>query len=252
MTQLKGKTALVTGAAQGMGLAFAQALAEAGARVVLTDVQDAAVKTAAAQLKERGLATEGHALDVSDAAAWARVVKAVGTVNVLVNNAGVALPGSIEDCTPEDWTKTLTINATGPFLGCQAVIPGMKAAGGGSIINIASIFGLVGEAWAVAYCASKGAITQLTKSAAVQLAADGIRVNSVHPGFVATPMVAQAMASMPAEAAEAYGARTVGLVPMGRMAESDDLVGAVLFLAGDASRFMTGAQMVVDGGFVAR
>lgn len=252
MTKLQHKTALVTGAAQGMGLAFAEALAEAGARVILTDVQGEAVQAAAAKLKERGLAAEGHALNVTDATAWAQVVGAVGPIHVLVNNAGVALAGSVEDCALDVWRKTLEINVTGPFLGCQAVIPGMKAAGGGSIINIASIFGLVGEPDAVAYCTSKGAITQFTRSSALKLAGCGIRVNSVHPGFVATPMVAQAMASMPPEMAEAYAARTVGLVPMGRIAESADLVGAVLFLAGDESRFMTGAQMVIDGGFVAR
>lgn len=254
--KLAGKTALVTGAAQGMGLAFAQALAAEGAHVVLTDVQADAVRAEAAKLNAQGLSAESHALDVTKAEAWADVVAAVGrggrTVNVLVNNAGVALPGSIEDCTPEVWNKTLAINATGPFFGCQAVIPGMKAAGGGSIINIASIFGLVGEPWAVAYCASKGAATQLTRSAAVQLAPAGIRVNSVHPGFVATPMVAQAMTSLPPEIAEAYGARTVGQVPLGRIAEPSDLTGAVVFLASDDSRYMTGAQMVIDGGFIAR
>jgi 3(or 17)beta-hydroxysteroid dehydrogenase len=253
---LQGKTALVTGAAQGMGLAFAQALAKAGAHVVLTDVQADGVRAEAAKLNEQGLSAQSHALDVSSAAAWSDVIGVIAragrTVNVLVNNAGVALPGSIEDCSIDVWRKTLEVNATGPFLGTQAVLAGMKAAGGGSIINIASIFGLVGEPWAVAYCASKGAVTQLTRSAAVQLAPSGIRVNSVHPGFVATPMVAQAMSSLPPDVAEAYGARTVGQVPMGRIAEPDDLVGAVMFLASDDSRYMTGAQMVIDGGFVAR
>ncbi len=250
--KLNGKTALVTGAAQGMGLAFAEILAEAGARVVLTDVQGDVVRGEARRLAESGLSAEGYALDVSDAAAWADVVGAVGTVDVLVNNAGIALPGSIEDCTAQDWRRTMEINALGPFLGCQAVIPGMKAAGNGSIINVASIYGLVGEPWALAYSASKGAVTQLTRSAAIQLAPSGIRVNSVHPGFVATPMVAQAMSSMPDDMAQAYAARTVGLVPMGRMAEPSDLAGVVLFLASDGSRYMTGAQLVVDGGFIAR
>jgi 3(or 17)beta-hydroxysteroid dehydrogenase len=237
---LQGKTALVTGAAQGMGLAFAQALAQAGAHVVLTDVQADMARAEAVKLNEQGLSAESHALDVCKAEAWAEVVGAVGragrTVDVLVNNAGVALPGSIEDCTPEVWRKTLDINATGPFLGCQAVIPGMKAKGGGSIINIASMFGLVGEPGAMAYCASKGAATQLTRAAAAQLAPAGIRVNSVHPGFIATPMGAQSMTSVPPETAEADAARTIGQTPLGCIAEPADLVSAVMFLASDDSR----------------
>ncbi len=254
--RLKGKTALVTGAAQGMGLAFSQLMAAEGAHVIMTDVLVDLVRAEAAKLVAQGLSAEGQALDVSKPDAWADVVgtasRAGRTVNVLVNNAGVAWPGSIEDCTHDVWRKTLDINTSGPFYGCQAVIPGMKAAGGGSIINISSIFGLVGEPWAVAYCASKGAVTQLTRSAAVQLAPAGIRVNSVHPGFVLTPLVVSATAAMPADMAEAYGARTVGQVPMGRIGEPNDLAGVVLFLASDESRYMTGAQLVVDGGFTAR
>lgn len=253
---LQGKTALVTGAAQGMGLAFAEILAEAGAHVILTDIQAEAVAAQATCLAQRGLSVQGHTLDVASAEAWGTLVKMLAredrTVDVLVNNAGIATGGSIEDCTRQAWQRAMEINAMGPFLGCQAVIPGMKAAGGGSIINISSIFGLVGEPWAVAYCASKGAVTQLTRSAAVQLAQYGIRVNSIHPGFVETPMVTQAMERMPAEYAQQYHARTVGQVPAGRIAEPADLAGAVLFLASDASRYMTGTQMVIDGGFVAR
>ncbi|MEJ8855126.1 glucose 1-dehydrogenase [Variovorax robiniae] len=253
---LEGKTALVTGAAQGMGLAFAEALAEAGAHVALTDVLAEEVGVQAARLAARGLSVQSHALDVTNKAAWAEVMDALAaagrSVDVLVNNAGIAVPGSIEECSVDTWRRTMDINALGPLLGCQAVIPGMKTKGGGSIINISSIFGLVGEPRVVAYCASKGAVTQLTRSAAVQLAPYGIRVNSVHPGFVATPMVLGAMKRAPAAIAQEYEARTVGQTPIGRMAEPEDVAGAVVFLASDASRYMTAGQMVIDGGFIAR
>lgn len=255
MNRLEGKVAVVTGAASGLGLAFSRAFAAEGATVVMTDVSAEAGEKAASEI---GSAASFIKLDVAQEDDWDALAEDVrsrhGWLDVLVNNAGVGLGGSVEDCTNEVWNITLAVNATGVFLGCRTMLPLLKKSKSGSIINISSIFGIVGDQATVAYSASKGAVRAMTKSAALHCATlnPPVRVNSVHPGFAMTPMVEKAAGAMPPEMAEQYMARTVGLVPLGRIGEPDDLAGVVVFLASDEARYVTGAEYVVDGGFTAR
>lgn len=255
---LFGKTALVTGAAMGLGLAFAKALAKQGASVVLADIQSEAGKAEVEKLKQAGNEAHFIKLDVSNEDNWQSAIKdtraAFGGLDILINNAGIAAGGTVVDTDLADWNRALNVNLTGVFLGCKHGIPLIAENDGGSVINISSVFGIVSDQMAFAYSASKGGVRSLTKSAALYCAdADnGVRVNSIHPGFVQTPMVLNAVSAIPSEIAEPYMARTVGLVPLGRIAEPEDLVGAVLFLASDGSRFMTGSEVTVDGGFTAR
>jgi 3(or 17)beta-hydroxysteroid dehydrogenase len=257
MSRLQGKIALVTGAAMGMGQAFANAMAAEGATVILADINEEAGAQAAAEITASGGRAEFVELDVTSEAGWKAVAEAVGSrhgrLDVLVNNAGIAAAGSVEDCELDAFNRTMSINVTGVFLGCKLMLPLLKRSKGGSIINISSIFGMVGDEAAVAYNASKGAVRTLTKSAALHCATlePKVRVNSVHPGFVETPMVANAVASLPEDYAAEYMARTVGRVPLGRIGQPDDLAGIVLFLAADESRYCTGSEFVVDGGFTA-
>jgi NAD(P)-dependent dehydrogenase (short-subunit alcohol dehydrogenase family) len=258
MSRLEGKIALVTGAAMGMGQAFATAMAAEGATVILADINTGAGEQAAAEISASGGSAEFVELDVTSETGWKAVAEAVGSrhgrLDVLVNNAGIGAAGSVEDCELDAFNRTMNINVTGVFLGCKLMLPLLKQSDGGSIINISSIFGMVGDEAAVAYNASKGAVRMLTKSAALHCAKlePRVRVNSVHPGFVETPMVANAVASLPEDYAAEYMARTVGLVPLGRIGQPGDLAGIVLFLAADESRYCTGSEFVVDGGFTAR
>jgi 3(or 17)beta-hydroxysteroid dehydrogenase len=225
---------------------------------VLADLNVEAGQRATAEIVAAGGRAEFVELDVSSEAAWAAAAATLeakyGRLDVLVNNAGYAAAGSVEDCELDTWNRTMQVNVTGVFLGCKTMLPLLKRSAAGSIINISSIFGMVGDQAAIAYNASKGAVRMLTKSAALHCAGldPQIRVNSVHPGFVETPMVANAVASLPEDIATDYMARTVGLVPLGRIAQPSDLVGMVLFLASDDSRYCTGSEFVVDGGFTAR
>jgi NAD(P)-dependent dehydrogenase (short-subunit alcohol dehydrogenase family) len=253
--RLEGKVAVITGAASGIGLAFAKAFAAEGATVHLTDVSAEAGEKAAAEI---GHGAAFARLDVTNQGDWDSLAAAIdskhGRLDVLVNNAGLGLSGSVEDCTNDAWNATLAVNVTGVFLGCRTMMPLLKKSKGASIINVSSIFGIVGDQFTVAYSASKGAVRALTKSAALHCAGMNppVRVNSVHPGFVMTPMVEKAVAELPAEIAEQYMARTVGLVPLGRIAEPEELTGVAVFLASDEARYVTGAEYVVDGGFTAR
>lgn len=255
---LEGKVALVTGGARGLGLAFATAMAESGAAVVLADVLEAEGKAAAGKLADEGYAASFLALDVSSEAAWSEAIQTVkrqhGRLDILVNNAGVAGGGTVLDTTMEDWNRTIAINLTGVFLGCKHGIPLIAESGGGSVINISSIFGQVSDWLVFAYSASKGGVRSLTKSAALMCAEvkNNVRVNSVHPGFVHTPMVDNAVAATPPEVGDPYMERTVGQTPLGRIGVPQDLAGAIVFLASDASQFMTGSEVTVDGGFTAR
>jgi NAD(P)-dependent dehydrogenase (short-subunit alcohol dehydrogenase family) len=255
VNRLEGKVALITGAASGIGLAFARAFAAEGATVYLTDVSAEAGEKAVAEI---GRGAAFARLDVTKQGDWdalaAKVTSQHGRLDVLVNNAGVGLGGSIEDCTDEVWNTSLAVNLTGVFRGCRTLMPLLKKSSGASIINVSSIFGMVGDQFTVAYSASKGAVRALTKSAALHCAGmdPPVRVNSVHPGFVMTPMVEKAVGGLPADAAEQYMARTVGLVPLGRIAQPEELAGVAVFLASDEARYVTGAEYVVDGGFTAR
>lgn len=238
MTRLDGRVALVSGGARGLGAAYVRALHGCGAHVVIGDLLDDEGTALADELGERALFVH---LDVTSEEDWAGAVSAavgLGGVDVLVNNAGIANAGRVERYGREQWDAVIAVNLTGTYLGVRAVVPVMKAARRGSIVNISSVEGMRGDAGLHGYVASKFGVRGLTKSLAVELGADGIRVNSVHPGFVLTPMT---------ERLDVTRQR----IPLGRPAVPDDVVGAVLFLAGDASAYVTGTELVVDGGMIA-
>jgi 3(or 17)beta-hydroxysteroid dehydrogenase len=200
--------------------------------------------------------TSFHALDVTDEVGWARLVeetvRAFGRLDILVNAAGIGIIGDIEHVTLADWRLTNAVNSEGTFLGCQAAIRAMKETGGGSLINLSSVAGLVGDADTPAYCASKGAVRLLTKSVALHCGRRGygIRCNSVHPSFIDTPMVEALIAS--AKDPVAAREKLAHANPLRRIGEVDDVAHLVVFLASDESKFITGAELVVDGGLTAR
>jgi NAD(P)-dependent dehydrogenase (short-subunit alcohol dehydrogenase family) len=260
MKRVKDKVCVVTGAARGLGLAAAEALLAEGARVMLTDVDAAEGEAQAARLREAGFEARFMPQDVTDAAQWTQVLDATqaafGALDVLVNNAGVAALADVEHATAEHWRRTLAVNLDGVYLGTQAAIERMKPSSGGrggSIVNIASIEGLIGEPLIPAYNASKGGVRLFSKSAAIHCARAGygIRINCVCPGFAETQMVSGAVGRLPPEDAQAFVARTLARIPMGRFARPEEIAQAVLFLASDESSYMTGADLVVDGGMTA-
>jgi NAD(P)-dependent dehydrogenase (short-subunit alcohol dehydrogenase family) len=253
-TRLGGKVALVTGAASGIGAATARLFAREGARaVVVADVSEAGGRAVAAEIEAAG----GHAvfqrLDVTQEAEWVEVVRAVvqryGRLHVLVNNAGrggaIGRP-ALERTTEEAWDALFAVNAKGVFLGTKHVIPAMRDSGGGAIVNVVSIYGLVGSRYGTAYHASKGAARMLTRVSAVQYAPQGIRINGVYPGFVETPMTADLHAQPGVR--EERTAQT----PLGRLAVPEDIAPGILYLASDEASFVTGAELVIDGGMTAQ
>jgi len=251
VNRLSGKVAIVTGAAGGMGAAEARLFAEEGATVVVADVQDEAGAEVARQINDSGGSARYVSLDVSSEAGWTGIIRdtvqADGCLDVLVNNAGVG-GGDAEmvDFTTQDWDRVIAVNATGVFLGTKHAALAMRRSGGGSIINISSIYGLVGAGSGAAYPASKGAVRSFTKAAAVQLAPDNIRVNSVHPGFIDTPQTGWMMADP--DIVRTLQDRT----PLGRIATPEDIAWGVLYLATDESSYMTGSEFVIDGGITAQ
>ena len=256
MNRMKGKVALVTGAAKGLGAATAAMLAREGARVVMTDVDEKAGREAAERSGRDGAEVVFAKHDVSREDDWQRVmdetVHRFGQLDALVNNAGVALGKDVEHTTLEGWRWLMSINLDGVFLGTRFAIEVMKSARRGSIINLSSIEGLVGDPNLAAYNASKGGVRLFTKSAALHCAKSGynIRVNSVHPGYIVTPMVeGYAQASGDAEAATRA---LEALHPLGHLGEPDDIAYGILYLASDESKFMTGAELVIDGGYTAQ
>jgi len=248
--RLENKVALISGGARGMGAAEARLFASEGAKVVIGDVLDEEGRQTEAEINETGGECLFVRLDVTSENNWQEIVAATvarfGKLDILVNNAGIARPGTVEETTSELWETIMDINAKGVFLGTRAAIPEMRKAGGGSIINISSIYGLVGSGGSTAYPASKGAVRLLTKSTAIQYAGEGIRANSVHPGYISTPMT------------EAIGVdpdrnqRILASTPLGRWGEPEDVAYGVLFLASDESSFMTGSELVIDGGWTAQ
>jgi NAD(P)-dependent dehydrogenase (short-subunit alcohol dehydrogenase family) len=253
---MQGKVALVTGAGSGIGEACATRLAQEGARVVVADIDAAAARRVAALITAAGGQAEAAPQDVTDEARWRELLDDIlrrhGALDVLVNNAGIALTGTAEDTTLADWRRTQEVNLDAVFLGTREAIRVMKGHGG-SIVNISSIEGMVGEPIAAAYNASKGGVRIFTKSAALHCAAQGyrIRVNSVHPGFIQTPMVDKGFAQLPSAEAEAARARIVSEIPLGEFGNPLDVANGVLFLACEESRYMTGAELVIDGGYTA-
>jgi len=252
--RVAGKVALVTGGASGLGQASAERLAEEGALVVLSDVNVEGGMRVAEAIAATGAAASFVEQDTTSEDGWdatvAEVLSRHGKLDVLFNNAGVGrLDGSfIDGMSMEIWRKTLAVNLDGVFLGLRAAIRAMKRGEGGSIINTSSIYGIVGALGAAAYNASKGGVRTLTKAAALECARDGsgIRVNSVHPGHIETPMIA------PRVETEELRAALTAMYPVGHLGEPLDIANAVLFLASDESKFMTGAELVVDGGFTAQ
>jgi 3alpha(or 20beta)-hydroxysteroid dehydrogenase len=233
--RLLGKRALVTGAAAGIGAATARRLVEEGAEVILADVAADAAQALAAELGARF-----ELLDVRAASAWAGVVDRSGGLDVLVNNAGIVELGGVTEMDEASFRRLLDVNAVGVFLGMQAVVPSMRDRGGGSIVNISSVAGLVGNPHSIGYAASKWAVRGMTKSAAVDLAPARIRVNSVHPGVIRTAMSASVDPS-----------KTSGGAPLGRLGEPIEVANLIVYLASDESSFTTGAEHVIDGGTTA-
>ena len=250
MGRLDGKVAIVSGGARGQGAAEARLFANEGASVVFGDILDEEGMKVEAEIRELGGEVTYIHLDVRVSEDWRKAVELAeskyGKLNVLVNNAGITLGTmGIEEMSEDQWDQMMDVNVKGVFLGTKQAIPAMRQAGGGSIINISSTAGLVGIGRTAAYTASKGAVRLFTKATAIQHAKDGIRCNSVHPGPVNTPFLEE-MLNNP----EALAAR-LARVPLGRLAEPDDIAYGVLFLASDESSFMTGSELVIDGGTTA-
>jgi 3(or 17)beta-hydroxysteroid dehydrogenase len=257
MGRVAGKVAIVTGAASGIGKAACFLLSKEGASVAATDIDDANGRLVAEELVSRGRRAIFIKHDVSREDDWTRVVENVmqwssGKLDVLVNNAGVILAKNVEELELEDWRWLMSINLDGVFLGTKKAIETMKSRGGGSIINISSVQGIVGAANFAAYNASKGGVRLLTKSVALHCGNAGynIRVNSIHPSYTDTPMMRE---SMRREGSfEAAKKRADELHPIGRIGNVDDVAWAILYLASDESKFMTGSELVIDGGFTAQ
>ena len=248
--RLAGKVALVSGAASGMGQSEATIFAREGAKVVVADILEAEGKQVADKIAAGGGQARFVKLDVTSEAEWDAAVKAAvdafGKLDVLVNNAGISGTYDTDMLSSAAWDKVMAVNAKGVFLGMKAAIPLMKKAGGGAIVNISSISGFVGQDGVhMAYNASKGAVRIMTKTAAVQLAGDGIRVNSVHPGFM-PPMRTSKTSADPT-----WRAKMLGAVPMKREGRVEEVAHAVLFLASDEASYITGTELVVDGGYLA-
>lgn len=256
MMGLKNKVVIVTGAARGIGRATVAAFARAGAIVVATDILNDELAALVEELKQAGGQVEGVYQDVTEAEEWPRLMADVvarhGGVDVLVNNAGIAIIGSIETQTLQDWRLTSRVNVESVFLGTQAAIATMKNRGG-AIINVASVAGNVGEPRLSAYNASKGAVKLLTINAALHCAQHGypVRINSVHPGYTDTPLVTAAIGSMPKEDGDSYAAEILSHIPVGRLARPEEIAGPILFLASDLASYMTGSGLIVDGGYTA-
>jgi len=248
VNRLANKTAIITGAARGMGAATARLFVAEGARVLLSDVLDAEGEALASELGERACFRH-H--DVADEGGWQQVVRAAlerfGAIDILVNNAGVLLMRGIFDITRAEFDRVLAINLTGTFLGIQAVAPRLIERGGGAIVNISSIDGMKGSNATAAYSASKWGVRGLTKVAAMELGPRGVRVNSVHPGGISTPMTTRAGASPEVQAATNRFYKTV---PLGRIGQAEEVAHVTLFLASDDASYVCGAEIVVDGGMI--
>ena len=255
MDRLRGKVAIVTGAALGLGLATGTRIAEEGASVALLDLHDDAGRLLASNLQARGFAARYWHCDVSQEAEVARVfeevVVAFGRLDVLVNNAGVAGANRPTDqLTEAEWDFVQAVNVKGVFFGTKHAIAHMRRAGGGSIINLSSIYGLVGAADVPPCHASKGAVRLMTKNDALTFAPDKIRVNSIHPGFIWTPMV-EGYLSEQGDVVEGRKAADA-LHPLGHIGEPDDIAWGAVYLASDEAKFVTGSELVIDGGYTAR
>lgn len=250
MQRLPGRVAIVTGAASGIGAATAHRLANEGAQVVLTDINEEACSDVAKTLAEHGAQVLALRHDVANMDDWQRVIDTVieqfARLDILVNNAGMGDILDIEQSTLEEWDHTIAVNQTSIFLGMKLAGPHLKASGHGCVINISSIFGISGGfGTSPAYHAAKGAVRTLTKNVALLWAQQGVRVNSVHPGFIDTPILDSVRGTE-------FEKVMIDLTPMGRIGRPEEIAAAVAYLASDDASFVTGCELAVDGGFLAR
>ena len=247
--RLEGKVALISGGARGMGATEARLFASEGARVILGDILEEHGQQVQAEVAESGGEAVFVRLDVTVESDWRRAVDTAvqrfGKLDILVNNAGIFDRSTVQSQTIESWDRVMGINAKGVFLGTKAAIPAMRDTGGGSIVNISSVAGLTGSIQATSYNTSKGAVRILTKSTAIQCASDGIRCNSVHPGPIETMMLGEVFPN------PELRTQREAVIPMGRFGSIEDVAKGVLFLASDESSFMTGSELVIDGGLTA-
>jgi NAD(P)-dependent dehydrogenase (short-subunit alcohol dehydrogenase family) len=255
MDRLKGKVAIITGAALGLGRATAMRMAEEGAAVALLDILDEPGEALALELRGEGLEARYWHCQVTHEAEVARtigeVVERFGRLDILVNNAGIAGANKpTHELTEAEWDQVQAVNVKGVFFGTKHAIPHLKTAGGGSIINLSSIYGLIGAGDVPPYHASKGAVRLMSKNDALIYAPDKIRVNSVHPGFIWTPMVQHYLEGT--GDVEAGRKATDALHPLGHVGEPDDIAWGCVYLASDEAKFVTGAELVIDGGYTAR
>ena len=247
--RLEGKVALITGATGGIGAETAELFAQEGARLVITDVAREPLQKLARRIEAGGAEVATAHLDVSSAREWEEVTALVrdrfGVLDVLVNLAGILDWPGIEDTREEVWDRVIDVNQKGTWLGMKAAMPLLRASGNASVINTSSVLGLVGSGAAAAYQASKGAVRLLSKTAAVEYARQGVRVNSIHPGVVATPMIQDLLEEQGDQQPD------IQRTPMRRAGRADEVAPAILFLASDDSSFVTGSELVVDGGLTA-
>ncbi|PWA13066.1 short-chain dehydrogenase [Pueribacillus theae] len=249
MKRLEGKVAIITGAANGQGVAEAKLFASEGAKVIVTDIDEVGVKKTAIEISNLGGSAFPLQHDVSLEEDWKIVVKTsieqFGRVDILINNAGIPSRKNVEEETVEEWDKVQAVNSRSVFLGMKYTVPEIRKVGGGSIINVSSVYGIIGVKGYAAYHASKGAIRVLTKTAAMDFAKDLIRVNSIHPGIIETAMTEDLYAD------EETLNWLKDVTPWPRLGKPEDVAYGALFLASDESTFITGSELVIDGGWIA-
>jgi NAD(P)-dependent dehydrogenase (short-subunit alcohol dehydrogenase family) len=253
MDRVKGKVALVTGGASGIGRATCLLLAREGASVAVTDITDDTGKAIVTEIKRNGGVADYWHIDVTSEKevekGFADIRKKFGKVNILVNNAGIpGLPKATHELSTEEWDKVINIDLKGVFFCTKYVIPYMKRAGGGSIVNLSSMLGIIGGE-DPAYHAAKGGVRLLTKSDATNYAKDNIRVNSVHPGYISTPLFERVVARNP-QGKEVFLEKLISGIPLGRLGKAEDVANLILFLASDESDYITGAEIIIDGGYI--